>query len=138
MENRETEILQKSMEKGSTYGSRLKPSTREIARPYYSTGTENFKAAHEAIENENWDQALSLWEKEVNNTKSKIKAKACYNIAVLKESQKELDKALAWARRALEAHQDNTTQDYVTILEKRKSEAETVALQLAALAPETQ
>ncbi len=136
MESRQEDIIAQSVETGSTYGSRLKPFEKKIARPYYSSGTENFKSAHEAIEAEKWDEAMVYLEKEVSNPKNKIKAKACYNIAVLKESQGDLSEALIWAKKAGEAHDLDLLDNYLLQLDERMANAELVAGQMAYIAPE--
>ena len=137
MENREEKILETSKETGSTYGARLKPMPREVSRPYYITGSEELKAAHGEVEEGNWEAARGLWEKAVSSPKPKVRARACYNIAVLQECRDQLEEALAWAKRGEEAHSTDLIAEYITILEERKLQAATVAIQLTSIAPES-
>lgn len=100
IENRKDSVLSKSKNSGSTYGLRLQPYEHDVTRDYFSVGTDNFVKAEEKAKNDDWKAAAGLWELETTNEKSKIRSKACYNMAVFSEIKGDLTEAIDWASKS--------------------------------------
>lgn len=128
--DRKDSVLQKSMTTGSAYGSRLHPSEQIIYRDYYVSGTDNFAAAEKLTLAEDYQGAVALWEKEVENPNAKIRAKACHNIAVIHEFNGALDLAMEWVTKALTHHDNKRTAGYLKLLQHRISQQEVIREQL--------
>ena len=83
-------------------------------------GTDNFKIAKRRAQTGNWDGAAELWEKEIDNPKSKVAGRAHYNMAIINEINGNLDEAIQWARKAYSDYNNKLALDYVRILEERE------------------
>ena len=134
IDNRKETILAKSRTTGSNYGQRLLPQKNTVARDYFVKGTENFVKANALAAIDDWQGALKLWEIELGHRDAKIRSRSCHNIAVLNERNENLEEALSWAKKALENHQNKTTENYLSALEKRIAQKELLDEQLAQLA----
>jgi len=129
-QRRET-LLEQSKKSGSSYGLRMLPQKLDIVRTYYIVGTQNFKAADDKVQNGDYLAALKLWEAEITNPKARIRARACYNLAVLSEYSGDLTTAMNWATKSFNLHADDATLDYMTALENRQAQKDVLREQLA-------
>ncbi len=129
--DRKDSVLHKSMSTGSAYGSRLQPSKQVIYRDYYINGSEHLVQADMLAQNEDYEGATKLWQLDVEHSSSKIRARACYNIAVYQEYKGELDQALSWATKSYQHAKSKSTQRYIDALEHRISQQELLAQQMA-------
>ena len=131
--SRYDEIVLRSREDGSKYGARLRPVERKIVREYYIKGSPGLEEAHVYAVDQDWEKAVPLWEKDVHSAKSKIRSRACHNMAVLNEYQGKLKEALVWARKADESFSTRSSKAYVSILESRQQKQNLVNSQLSQL-----
>ena len=129
--DRRDSVLHKSLSSGSAYGSRLQPSKQVIYRDYYSNGSEHMEQADALAQQENYSGATELWMQDVSHPSSKIRARACFNLAVYQEYSGELDKALEWATKSYEESKSKSTQHYMEALERRIAQQELLAQQMA-------
>jgi hypothetical protein len=134
IENRKDSVLDRSRSKGSAYGLRLKPYNKKIQRNYYVKGTINFEKAEELVLEEDWKGATILWLNEIKNPKPKIKAMACFNLAVLNEMQGNLPTAIEWAIQSDMLHKNKTTTAYLEALKHRSTQNQLAEQQLASFA----
>lgn len=131
--SRKDSILSKGKLTGNSYGERLKPTERQIFRDYFVKGTEKLVQAGESMASGDLRAAIELWKEEVGNSKTKIKGRACYNLAVGMEFGGDLERALEWATMANENLHDKVSQKYLTELESRIRQQVIVEAQLAQL-----
>jgi len=129
--DRRDSVLHKSMNTGSAYGSRLQPSKQVIYRDYYINGSENLVQADILAQQEDYEGATKLWKQDITHSSAKIKARACYNIAVYQEYKGELDKAVEWASKSYEHAKNKSTQHYIKALEHRIAQQLLLAQQMA-------
>ena len=128
--SRHDSLMLKSRNSGSAYGSRLQPYETTIYRSYFTKGTEGFIAAQHKVEEKDWEGAITIWKKELDGDKNKLKAMACHNLAVVHEVMENLEEALVWAVKASEYHNSKETMDYITELERRISQRQLVQEEL--------
>ena len=131
--SRHDDFVVRSKEDGTKYGARLRPTERKIVREYYIKGSPNLEQAHRFASDQDWEQAVSLWEKDIQSTKSKTRSKACHNLAVWHEYQGRLEDALIWARKADETFSTKSSKAYVANLESRQERQILVNSQLSQL-----
>lgn len=129
--DRKDSVLHKSMNAGSTYGSRLQPSKQLIYRDYYTNGSENLLEADKLAQQEDYKGATALWKQDIEHSSSKIRARACHNLAVIEEFSGDLETALDWASKSYDQAKSKIAQDYIEELKLRIAQKETIAQQLA-------
>lgn len=94
-------------------------------RSFFASGDENLKAAAPLVYNNQWEPAIGLWEKSVENSKSKsVKSKAEFNIALAYEMLGDLDKSINWALKSYETMFRINTYEYLELLQIKKSESQ--------------
>ena len=113
--DRKDSVLQKSMNTGSAYGSRLQPSKQVIYRDYYISGTENLIQADILAQEEDYDGAKSLWKLDVEHSSAKVRARACHNLAVIHELNGDLEAASDWASKSYDHSKIKSTKAYSTL-----------------------
>ena len=119
IEGRKETLVEQSKATGSNYGQRLLPFENSVERSYYVRGTTNFEQAYTLVENRDWQGAAQLWEKELDNSNSKIAGRACYNIAVMHEINGDLTSAIDWATKSYKDHENKDALEYLDILKYR-------------------
>jgi tetratricopeptide (TPR) repeat protein len=118
--NRKQALKDVSSKAGHAYALRLIPYWIRVSRDYYVKGTENFTIGKRKAQTGNWEGAAEVWKKETTSASSKIAGRACYNMAIICEINGELDKAIEWAQKAYENHNNKLALRYVNILKNRK------------------
>ncbi|MCX7607397.1 MAG: tetratricopeptide repeat protein, partial [Bacteroidia bacterium] len=68
---------------------------------FYVKGSPQLEQAKAAIMGRRWEEAIALWEKDVNGGKASPAKRAAYNLAVLYDALCEVEKAEEWYRRAV-------------------------------------
>lgn len=131
--SRKDSMLSRGQLTGNSYGERLKPSEHKITREYFVKGTDKLIQAGKIMASGDLKSATTLWKEETGNSKSKIKGRAFYNLAVGEELEGDLQQALAWATKAYENLSDKDSQSYLFELENLISQHLIVADQLAHL-----
>ena len=131
--SRKDSILSTGEFAGNSYGERLKPYERKIYRTYFVKGTDNLVQAGKNMASGDVQAAIQLWQEETGHPKTKIKGRACYNLAVGKELEGDLAQALAWATKANQSLNDKNSRNYVAELESRMNQQNIVEAQLAQL-----
>ncbi|MEN8789570.1 MAG: DUF6340 family protein [Flavobacteriaceae bacterium] len=119
IEDRRDSVLSFSAKTGSNFGSRLQPHKQTISRPYYIKGSDNLQKANEMAEAEDWQGAAALWKLDMAHTKSKVRSRAFYNMAVINEVHGDLESALELATKSNEVFESKLTKQYVLALNDR-------------------
>jgi hypothetical protein len=114
---------------GYAYGSRLSPYKHRISRDYFVRGTDNFVVAKRRAQTGDWQGAAQLWEKELDNSKSKIAGRACYNMAIINEINGDLNAAMDWASKSYADYDNKVALRYLNILKYRLSQNEVLEQQ---------
>lgn len=131
IDHRKETLLKQSKSIGSSYGQRMLPQKLEIQREYFAVGSRNFVLADDKIQEGEYDEAILLWEEEVVNSKPRISARACYNLAVVSEFKGNINEAMRWATKSYDIFKEDATLDYISALEGRQAQKEVVTQQLA-------
>lgn len=112
-------VMQASNNIGYNYAQRILPFRVRVTREYYVNGTDNFKTAKRRAQTGDWDGAAELWYKELDNPKSKIAGRACYNAAIINEINGDLTKAVDWASKSYTDYKNKKALYYMNILKDR-------------------
>lgn len=118
--SRQEDFITQSREDGTKYGARLRPMKRSLIRQLYIKGSPSLEEAHLFIQNGDWENAVYLWQKDIDDLKIKPKARAYHNLAVWQEYQGQINSALTWARKADETLSTKYSRAYITDLEARQ------------------
>lgn len=108
---------------GTMYAARISPVWVNVSRSYYTKGHDDFKKAKAFVRTNNWKEASALWKKHAESADPKIKARACYNLALANEIEGDLGDALKWAEDAYKAQPKSAHRLYVNILHGRIQDA---------------
>ncbi|CAN0473563.1 unnamed protein product [Scytosiphon promiscuus] len=100
-----------------------------ISRDYFVRGSDNFVVAKRRAQTGDWQGAAQLWEKELDNSKSKIAGRACYNMAIINEINGDLNAAMDWASKSYADYDNKEALRYLNILKYRLSQNEVLEQQ---------
>lgn len=114
---------------GETYALNIEPYTIRVARDYFVKGTDRFEVAKRRAQTGDWNGAAELWEMELQNPKSKIAGRACYNMAIINEINGDLNSAMDWASKSYTDYRNKDALRYLNILKYRIAQNERLALQ---------
>lgn len=117
--DRREAVRRTGLKAGEIYASRIIPYEITVERDYYVKGTNNFRIAMRKARTGKWDEAGELWKLETENPKSKIAARACFNMAIIAEIKGNLDVAREWAEKAYEDYNLRRAVKYIRIIENR-------------------
>ncbi len=113
------------------------PYWETVNRMMYLSGNYEMKIALKYANNNQWEEASSIWEKYTQNKNKYISAKAMFNLALACEVSGDIEKALDWVIKSYlvfdesnEEHSFNT-KDYISLLALRKREYQLLNKQLA-------
>lgn len=97
------EVVQQASDfAGTLLVKRLIPSWETAQRSYVTGGSVNMRDAAVYIREDNWTEAIKLWEREYKSAKGKKKFYAAYNLALGYEMTDQLRTASEWAEKARE------------------------------------
>lgn len=121
---------------GEIYGLRIAPIAIIVSRFFYTGGDPGLKDAQSFVTAQNYSEAVKIWEEVYRSAeKPKIRGRAAHNIAVACEMDGQLDKAIDWANKAVEAGNKNSKY-YLQTLNQRKVNDEKVKLQMDSMGEE--
>ncbi len=107
---------------GQQYGLRISPNWVRVNRSYFVKGDDGFKEAKKHVRYDNWEAAEKIWENLSKNPDPTIAGRAYYNMALAREMNGELDKAIMYANRAFREYRIKEGRQYQAVLEKRKAD----------------
>ena len=128
---RKEAVLQYSGHLGNAYAWDVRPLQKRISRNYFVRGSNNFKIAQRRAQTSDWEGAADLWEQELNNEKSKVVGRACYNMAIISEINGDLKKALDWASKSYSDYRNKEGLRYANILRNRMADERLLDRQLS-------
>ncbi|EAR01429.1 DUF6340 family protein [Maribacter sp. HTCC2170] len=126
--DRREAVLDQSKNTGSSYGLRLLPQEQDVVREYFVKGSDKLVEAKKLAEEDNWEAAAALWELETTHENTKLKAKACYNMAFYNEMNGKYQIALDWVEKASTHNDSKANTAYKAVLQKRITDTK-IALQ---------
>jgi tetratricopeptide (TPR) repeat protein len=104
-------------ELAKSYTEEIIPFWKEESRFYYIDS--NFDKAEYYIANEDWDKAMNLWMKYVNDENRELAAISCFNMAVGCEMLGEYELALKWMDNVKRKNASYYWEEYKKLIEKR-------------------
>ena len=128
--DRESEVREASYWAGILYGVRITPLWEDVYRKYYRWGNEASQKAAIFVDNDNWLDAATIWNKETENKNKKIAAKACYNMALASEVMDNLEMANFWAERSQSIQFNKETRIYLVTLRNRVADIRKLDIQM--------
>lgn len=103
------------------YSEKLGRNWQQTTRDFYFGGNSDLKHAATLVQNDKWEQAMTVWKELSNTAKSKsVKSKAELNLAVAYELEGDLPEAIRWALKSYDTMYRPVTYDYLNVLKKRK------------------
>ncbi len=126
---------------GSEFTPKISPVWEKERRIIFTRGHHLFSRANDLMQINHWSEAAKVWYYVFENGTKLQKAVAAYNIAVSYEMRNDFEEAVAWANISKEkfgkvkSWQINKqishfSDDYINILENRKSDSEKLNEQL--------
>jgi hypothetical protein len=113
-----------SLKNGQAYAWRIIPNWIRVSREYFVRGNDNFKIAQRKAQSGNWDDAGRIWLEQTKSPDRTVAGRACYNMAISREINGDLDGAIRWAQKAYEDYRIRLALNYVHLLRNRKAEDE--------------
>jgi hypothetical protein len=114
------EILTKAaLNSGFNYASWISPHYVQTSRLVFTKGDKNIKSGYEQAQSGNWKSAAHYWRESLTSGDIKIKAQACFNLALANEMEGLLEPALEWAKESYGYFPDTLNATYISILETR-------------------
>ncbi|MFM7022803.1 MAG: DUF6340 family protein [Flavobacteriales bacterium] len=118
---------------GESYALRIAPVAMMVNRSFYTGGNPAMKDARLFITNENYAEGAKIWQEVYKSAeKPKIRGRAAHNIAVAYEIDGQLDKAIEWAQKAVEAG-NKSSKYYLRTLNQRKIDEERAKKQMESM-----
>ena len=104
------------------FSKRIAPNWKSYSRAYFSSGNDVLRQTRLLIQDNEWDAAMDMWLKKLDETKSKsLKSKLEFNIALACEMQGNLLEAIRWGGKSYNSFFRPVTYNYLNTLKERKS-----------------
>jgi hypothetical protein len=126
----DTSIMQLSEELGVDYGVRIAPSWIWVTRQYYGGGHPQLSKAKQLVKVGDWAAAEGIWLKLSEDSNSKFRGRAEFNMALAQEKDGRIRKAISWAKKAEITLDNGKSRDYVVVLERRLEERKRLRKQM--------
>ncbi|PIF06422.1 MAG: hypothetical protein CSA36_01675 [Draconibacterium sp.] len=99
------------------------PMWRQETRQFYAKGNASLRQAAPLARNGQWNTAVSIWKKILEEPGSKsVKARTEYNLALACELTGNIDEAIQWATKSYNTMFSVITYQYLETLKRRKNE----------------
>jgi hypothetical protein len=125
-------IFQSCYYAGIKYGERISQTWVNNKRYLITCENKDFKKALEMAKQNDWMIAIDIWKKYPYGKNKRLASYASYNLAVASEIMDNIDAALEWASKSyfIKNRNDKFIENYIKILEYRKTEKENILNQL--------
>lgn len=104
---------------GQQYGYRISPAWVWVGRTYFVKGNDNLKDGKFKVKAKAWEEAEQIWLKDAKNPDPKIAGRATHNLALAREVQGDLEKALEWAKISYADYHNKKARGFIADLEQR-------------------
>ena len=116
---------------GVKYGEMIAPQWNEqVKRKYYKSGHRKLREGYYNMLDDNYLYAAELWRSITDFKRSKVAARACFNMAIINEMNDNLDVAKDWAVKSNTLEPDPIVLNYIKVLNKRIEDKEKINKQL--------
>jgi len=119
-----------AFEVGTRYGTRISPGWMEVVRYYHVSGGREMRDAGKMAGEGDWKGAAEIWEKLAYAEDERIAARACFNMALVCETEDLMVPALDWAIKSFSIRQTTLTRDYIDLLKERYEDRKKLQRQL--------
>jgi hypothetical protein len=127
----EEQVLHAAMKRnGKDFGKHNFPYWINVKRVYYTSGSEEMKAAAKLAESGDWLGAAEIWKKLVTSEDRTLAAHAAFNMAIVSEINDNLNMALVWINQAWSLEKSDLNRRYGMILRKRVKAKSEIAKQI--------
>ena len=109
---------------GFKAGKLIYPNWVWVSRQYYTKGSKELKRAKPMIQKGNWDIAEKQLLYGIDHTGNKARGRTYFNLALVKEGQGDVDKAIEYAEIAALEYGVKLANDYLRTLKQRKIQLE--------------
>lgn len=104
---------------GIQYGVRISPTWVNVSRDFYVKGDPDLKNAKKYVRAGQWDNAIGIWERVVENENPKIAGRAAYNLAFAYEIKGDFNKAYRWAKKSYFEFKNKKAGRYMAAIRER-------------------
>ncbi len=104
--------------------SHFSPSWRKESRIYFTMDKGDEATVKSLIDQHEWEKLYAYWLKFANTSKTALKSKAEFNLALASEMLGDVDAAIDWANKSYYTKYMNQTRNYLLKLKKRQGELE--------------
>lgn len=115
---------------GANASGEVVPTTINVPRVYYKNGSKALRQSKRLIWYANWDIAEERFDKLSKEGSRKQRARATYNLALVKEVKGDLNKALELANICASEYNLKPSYNYINILKNRLADQEPLNYQL--------
>ncbi len=122
-----------AIQTGILYGSYLSPHYAQTERMVFINGHKYLKQGYADALQGNWRGAALHWREALTVQNTKIRAKACFNLALANEMEGLLEPALEWAKESYLFFADTINSTYIKILEERLKDQDEIMQQMEGL-----
>lgn len=114
-------LVESMKSSGISFVNQIAPVWNRVRRFYYLGNSTDMRKAAALASKGDWMAAAAIWKKIVQEPKgkSKTKALACFNMALVSEINDKLELALDWINNSYKLYPQNITKRYGTILRQR-------------------
>ena len=109
---------------GEQMAIRISPNWTRVYRNYYKKGHDDFKITKKMVRANNWDAAVIIWQKLVQNPDKEVAGRAAYNMALASEFKGNLPLALEWANKSLKTYGNRKASGYINTINRRIQDQE--------------
>jgi hypothetical protein len=117
---------------GTIYGNRISPVWRDTPRYFHTLGGKEMRQAARLAGEGKWKDAGEIWKKIAAGEKRRAAAHACFNMALLFETEDEIIPALDWAVKSYAIRQETLTREYIDLLQQRYDDRNKLKKQIPA------
>lgn len=127
----EEDVLHAAMTKnGRDFGKKNLPYWINVKRVYYTSGSEEMKAASKLANNGDWLGAAEIWKTLAESDDKVLASHAAFNMAIVSEINDNLNMALVWINKAWVLERSDLNRRYGMILRKRTREKSQITMQI--------
>ncbi len=115
---------------GQRFAVRISPSWMHVSRAVYTGKYEEFKRAKRYILNNDWDEAIDIWKRQLKNPDPKAAGWACFNLGIASEVKGQLNNALEWMKKAYYDYHIKKANAYIKIYKQRIEDQKRLEVQM--------
>lgn len=116
-------------ELGYKAGKSIYPNWVWVNRQFFNKGSKELKRAKPMIYKGNWDIAEKQLQYAIEDPKDKVRGRAYFNLALVKEGQGYIDEAIKYAEISALEYGNKLANDYLVQLRKRKRQIDKINAQ---------